>query len=185
MLAATYSCLATTIGADGLNCRVRNENGCNTVAKPPTQKAQSLLFVERRAIRLRSCELRRDKHKPHPPSSLQTSAWQSKTKIRKQKLSSFVLRQAQDYGWTQRDSHNSFREFCRGISTSRLNALLHFHLTPINVVISHDPITIPHLGAGFPLRCFQRLSNPDIATGRCTWRYSPQTRGQFISVLSY
>ena len=36
VLAATYSCLTTTIGADGLNCRVRNENGCNTVAKPPT-----------------------------------------------------------------------------------------------------------------------------------------------------
>ena len=40
VLAATYSCLTTTIGADGLNCRVRDENGCNTVAKPPTQKAQ-------------------------------------------------------------------------------------------------------------------------------------------------
>jgi hypothetical protein len=84
-----------------------------------------------------------------------------------------------------RDSHNSFREFCRRISTPRLHALLHFHLAPINVVISHEPQTIPYLGVGFPLRCFQRLSFPDIATGRCTWRYSPQTRGQFISVLSY
>ena len=46
-------------------------------------------------------------------------------------------------------------------------------------------ITIPHLGVGFPLRCFQRLSVPDIATGRCHWCDSPQTRGQFISVLSY
>ena len=84
-----------------------------------------------------------------------------------------------------RDSHNSFQEFCRIISTPRLKTLLPFHLVPINVVISHDPITIPNLGVGFPLRCFQRLSNPDIATGRCTWRYSPQTRGQFVSVLSY
>ncbi len=42
VLAATYSCLATTIGADGLNCRVRNENGCNTVAKPPGQKEQCI-----------------------------------------------------------------------------------------------------------------------------------------------
>ena len=84
-----------------------------------------------------------------------------------------------------RDSHNSFREFCRGISTPRLNALLHVHLVPINVVISHDPMTIPYLGVGFPLRCFQRLSFPDIATGRYDWRHSPQTRGQFISVLSY
>ena len=84
----------------------------------------------------------------------------------------------------KRDSHNSFREFCRIISTPWLKGLLPFHRAPINVVISHDPITIPNLGVGFPLRCFQRLSVPDIATGRCTWRYSPQTRGQFISVLS-
>ena len=75
--------------------------------------------------------------------------------------------------------------FCRRISTPRLNALLHVHLVPINVVISHGSQTIPNLGVGFPLRCFQRLSFPDIATGRCHWRDSPQTRGQFISVLSY
>ena len=79
----------------------------------------------------------------------------------------------------------SFQEFCRGISTPRLNTLLRFHLVPINLVISHDPITIPYLRVGFPLRCFQRLSVPDIATGRCHWCDSPQTRGQFISVLSY
>ena len=78
-----------------------------------------------------------------------------------------------------------FESSDRRISTPRLNTLRCFHLAPINVVISHESITIPHLGAGFPLRCFQWLSNPDIATGRCTWRYSPQTRGQFISVLSY
>ena len=82
------------------------------------------------------------------------------------------------------DSQNSFREFCRSISTPRLNTLLCFHLVPINVVISHGPQTIPNLGVGFPLRCFQRLSVPNIATGRCTWRYSPQTRGQSNSVLS-
>ena len=84
-----------------------------------------------------------------------------------------------------RDSHNSFREFCRVISTPRLHSLQSFHLAPINVVISHGPITIPYLGVGFLLRCFQRLSDPDIATGRYDWRHSPQTRGRFISVLSY
>ncbi len=73
----------------------------------------------------------------------------------------------------------------RRISTPRLNALLHVHLVPINVVISHGSITISYLGVGFPLRCFQRLSFPNIATGRCYWRNSPQTRGSFISVLSY
>ena len=29
-----------------------------------------------------------------------------------------------------------------------------------------------HLAAGFVLRCVQRLSDPDLATLRCTWRYN-------------
>ena len=73
----------------------------------------------------------------------------------------------------------------RNISTSQLNALLRFHLKPINVIISHGSITIPNLEAGFPLRCFQGLSIPDIATEQCPWQDSSYTRGQFISVLSY
>ena len=44
---------------------------------------------------------------------------------------------------------------------------------------------IPNLGVGFPLRCFQRLSFPDIATEQCRWYDSSHTRGQFNSVLSY
>src|SRR3989344_526469 len=53
VLAATYSRLSTTIGADGLNCRVRKENGCFPIAKPPTQKAQTfcLIFYEKRYIK--------------------------------------------------------------------------------------------------------------------------------------
>ena len=43
---------------------------------------------------------------------------------------------------------------------------------------------IINLGVGFPLRCFQRLSIPDIAALRCRWHDSRQTRGQFNSVLS-
>ena len=44
---------------------------------------------------------------------------------------------------------------------------------------------MPHLGAGFPLICFQRLSNPHIATRRCGWRHNRITSGAFIPVLSY
>jgi len=40
-------------------------------------------------------------------------------------------------------------------------------------------------GASFPLRCFQRLSHPDIATWRCNWRHNQHTRGPSIPVLSY
>ena len=42
-----------------------------------------------------------------------------------------------------------------------------------------------HLEAGFPLRCFQRLSFPNIATGQCHWRDNPNTRGSSTPVLSY
>ena len=38
---------------------------------------------------------------------------------------------------------------------------------------------------GFPLRCFQRLSRPHIATRRCRWRDNRYTRGASIPVLSY
>jgi len=46
----------------------------------------------------------------------------------------------------------------RAISTGRLRASLPLHLLPINVVVSHDPQWKSHLGDGFALRCFQRLS---------------------------
>ena len=52
------------------------------------------------------------------------------------------------------------------ISTPRLNPLPDLHLEPIKVVIC-DLSMISNLGAGFSLRCFQRLSHPDIATRRC------------------
>ena len=48
--------------------------------------------------------------------------------------------------------------------------------------------TIPgsaNLEVGFPLRCIQRLSNPYIATQRCSWRHNWHTRGTSIPVLSY
>ena len=73
----------------------------------------------------------------------------------------------------------------RAISTPLLNALLRFHIVPINVIISYDPQTISNLGTGFPLRCFQWLSIPNIATGQSDWRQSPYTRGSFTPVLSY
>ena len=73
----------------------------------------------------------------------------------------------------------------RTISTPRLKTLLSVHLVPINLIISQVSQTIPHLEAGFPLRCFQRLSIPDIATEQCPWQDSSYTRGQFTPVLSY
>lgn len=78
----------------------------------------------------------------------------------------------------------------RSISTGKLHALLHFHIQPINVVVFNEPTGAlrperSHLGAGFPLRCFQRLSFPCIATRLCHWHDNRNTRGTFTPVLSY
>ena len=42
-----------------------------------------------------------------------------------------------------------------------------------------------HLETSFPLRCFQRLSLPHIATRQCHWRDNRYTRGASTPVLSY
>jgi hypothetical protein len=43
----------------------------------------------------------------------------------------------------------------------------------------------PYLEVGFPLRCFQRLSLPDIATRQYDWRHNRHTSGLSNPVLSY
>ena len=58
----------------------------------------------------------------------------------------------------------------RSISTPLLHPLLDFHIEPINGCSSRDLTGLPHgnthLEVGFPLRCFQRLSTPHMATQR-------------------
>ena len=71
------------------------------------------------------------------------------------------------------------------ISTTWLNPLRGLHLSPINLVIFKEAITIPNLGDCFALRCFQRLSIRNIVTRRCPWQDSRYTRGSVIPVLSY
>ena len=62
--------------------------------------------------------------------------------------------------------------------------LPHFYIRPINVVV-YDGSMKSYLEGGFPLRCFQRLSRPYIATLRHRWRDDRYTRGMFTPVLSY
>ena len=45
VLAPSYSRLSTTIASTGLNCRVRNENGCNPTDEAPEQNLQSSLSI--------------------------------------------------------------------------------------------------------------------------------------------
>ena len=73
----------------------------------------------------------------------------------------------------------------RSISTGKLNASLRVHTRPINLVVFQGSSGISYLEAGFPLRCFQRLSAPNIATLLCRWHDNRDTRGSSIPVLSY
>ena len=73
----------------------------------------------------------------------------------------------------------------RRIRTGQLSALLRVHLRPIDVVVYHGPQARPCFVGGFPLRCLQRLSCPDIATLHCGWRHNRSTSGPSTPVLSY
>ena len=81
------------------------------------------------------------------------------------------------------------RYITRSISTGQLNALPHVHSRPIYQVVSLGSYCLAagraHLVDGFPLRCFQRLSLPIIATLLCRWRDNRSTRGSSTPVLSY
>ena len=73
----------------------------------------------------------------------------------------------------------------RTISTGKLHMLPYFHTRPINVVVFHGSQGKSSFEEGFPLRCFQRLSRPYLATLRCHWRDNRYTRGTAIPGLSY
>ncbi len=73
----------------------------------------------------------------------------------------------------------------RAIRTGQLHPLLGVHIRPIDVVVFHGSHARPGFEGGFPLRCFQRLSRPHLATRRCGWRHNRSTRGASIPVLSY
>ena len=73
----------------------------------------------------------------------------------------------------------------RHISNSQLKTLLFLHFCPIEVVVYNLPSGTlrsgtSHLQGGLALRCFQRLSFPDIATQRCHCSDNRNTRGQSI-----
>jgi hypothetical protein len=76
------------------------------------------------------------------------------------------------------------------ISTGQLRASRPLHIRPIYLVVFQGPsiseeTPSPHLEVGFPLRCFQRLSVPGIATLPCPERDNRYTRGRYLPILSY
>ena len=58
-------------------------------------------------------------------------------------------------------------------------------LCDTNHVLSSDYSEVVVVGAGFTLRCFQRLSDPHLAAQLCHWRDNWCTSGASIPVLSY
>ena len=149
VLAPSYSRLSTTIASGGLNCRVRNENGCDPSDKALAQNTEEIISADfttghrrnawpGRKLRFPTGQNGCDPTAEAPAQNAQTccTALCRHNKhgvlfVKFEKSDTKILRKS-------RDSHNSFREFCRLISTPRLKRLLPFHLAPINVVISHE-----------------------------------------------
>ena len=150
-----HSCPCSTIGAIELNFRVRDGNGCDLNA----------IATEKPVDRFS----RKD-------SGLDASSALSRKSPSLKK-----------YSWFE---HGYCGQASRPISTGQLHALLHFHIQPIYLVVfkgSSGDLRhgISHLEVGFPLRCFQRLSVPNVATLHYRWRDNRTTIGSSIPVLSY
>jgi hypothetical protein len=80
---------------------------------------------------------------------------------------------------------DGYRSSPRLISTGGLHALPRFHLQPIPGFSARCLTWLPsersYLGASFALRCFQRLSLPDLATRRLRLAAQPVHQGSVHS----
>ena len=149
----------STIGAEGLNFRVRNGTGCF----PFAITAETLLRCHRPPCPQRPGPVWR-------PYLGNRTADASRAGCRVMRV---CVCQA-----------------ARPVSTGQLHPLRGFHFRPINPVVWLGALPgraggRPGLEAGFPLRCFQRLSLPDVANQPCPWRDNWHTRGPSVPVLSY
>lgn len=142
------SCPPSTIGAVGLRFRVRDENGRFPGA-----------HTTRVETRNWSTDLANRKDKVHRGANWHPEG----TRHVKTGRSAAGDPDKSWYSCSRR------RKRDRRISTSRLNASQRLHLMPIKVVVYHRSQTKPNLWACFPLICFQRLSEPNVATQHCPW----------------
>ncbi len=181
----------STIRAAGLNGRVRDGNEC----VPRAVATDHLSGVSVRGIEVGKRE--RGKLERVPVWKLRGSFWFSPAASHCATSSAYgfeaALSRSPDLrvpGERMGPGGRNAGQATRAISTARLHVLPRFHLPPIYVIVSHGPFEVfrpgsAHLGVGFPLRCFQRLSRPDVATRRCPWRDNRYTSGQSVPVLSY
>ena len=98
----------------------------------------------------------------------------------------------------ERSTHFLFSITCQGYRDKPygqlvLVSLMHYCTSTPSLSTSWSRTTLQraqgsgksHLKASFPLRCFQRLSLPNLATRQCHWRDNRYTRGSSTPVLSY
>src|SRR5437773_2695145 len=146
----------STIGAGGLNFRVRNGTGC---------------FPS--AMATETASPNRDAPDPRGPRRTDRDVGEGASPGRTRNPMASA----------------SKRSSPRPISTGRLNTSPCVHLRPIYLVVCEGPYSMKdgrsHLGASFALRCFQRLSLPNVANQPCRWRDNWHTRGPSAPVLSY
>ena len=148
----------STIGAEGLNFRVRNGTGCF----PFAMAAETLLRckpAQGQALSRRPSLANWFPTAPREPHS-----------GRKQR----IRVEAKPLGLLVPVSCTCYHASTSGLSTRWS---------------SRGPYSIKdgksHLEAGFPLRCFQRLSLPNVANQQCSWWNNWHTRGSSVPVLSY
>ena len=83
-------------------------------------------------------------------------------------------------GWHDQDSTVRYH------SAERVSPLTRVAYQPGGLPgVSRLSTSIPHLVGGFPLRCFQRLSLPYVATQLWPWQANWITRGTSNPILSY
>jgi hypothetical protein len=158
----------STIGADGLNDRVREGTGCTSVAvitkrtldEPGSLycKGPCIARAHRGALRQRRGKAKRE----HAGGCWPGGA-----------------RSADKAGGGSEEGAKRMT-----ISTGKLSTLPCVHVPPIKLVV-YQRSKRSGLGGSFPLRCFQRFSQPDVATQRCSWRNNWHTSGLSTPVLSY
>ncbi len=159
----------STIAEAGLNFRVRNGNGCGPCSMDSGKTCTPLTAHAPGMSVFSSAPVGQTASAPVGPKGLR----QSNRFLCP--LNAFVLRVVKPHG---RLVLVSFTHCCA--STSSLS-------TSSSWTALQEPEGSgrSHLGVGFPLRCLQRLSHPNLATRQCRWRDNRYTIGSSIPVLSY
>ena len=162
----------STIGAEELNFRVRNGTGCFPFAIAAgnsiklSAREHSSFCLDPETYRIEPIKIKSIR----PGRNLGATQW---TRARLAAVQ--VVRAGSSP---------------RPVSTGQLSTSRCLHFRPINPVVWLGALPNlvggrPHLEGCFPLRCFQRLSLPDVANQPCPWRDNWHTRGPSIPVLSY